>query len=80
MLQELEFARNTKADNLEALNDQYRDDIIQTRRALRVVRYDLRKDINRLGGWIKAIHIGFLPLLVLLGAFIIPRRLGVKRC
>lgn len=61
------------------LVDQYRADILQTRKALRSVQHDLRKEIEGLGTVLKALNIGGMPLLIFLMAFFLPRRLGIKR-
>jgi ABC-type uncharacterized transport system involved in gliding motility auxiliary subunit len=45
---------------IEALREQQ----VETRRRLREVRHDLRKDIERLGAWLKGVNIALIPALV----------------
>lgn len=49
--------------------DGFRAEMLETRKALRDVQHRLQRDIDRLAGWIKAINIGLIPLLVGLVAF-----------
>jgi ABC-type uncharacterized transport system involved in gliding motility auxiliary subunit len=44
--------------------EQFRGDMLNTRRALRDVQYELRKDIESLEARLKFINIGLIPLLV----------------
>lgn len=44
--------------------DRFQEQRVATRKALRDVRHDLNKDIDRLEAWIKAVDIGAVPLLV----------------
>jgi len=46
----------------------FEDELVQTNAQLRQVRYDMRKDVERLGVRLKAINIGAAPLLVALAA------------
>ena len=46
----------------------FRTEMLETRKALRDVQHKLQRDIDRLAGWIKAINIGLIPLLVALVA------------
>ena len=55
--------------------DQFRGDLLVTRKELRNVQQDLRSDIQRLETWIKFINIGLIPILVALAAVL----LGVAR-
>lgn len=57
----------------------YRDEILATRKELRSVQRSLIEDIDALGNELKLVNIGLVPLLVIILAFILPRRLGVKR-
>lgn len=59
--------------------EKFRDDMISTRRALRNVQLDLRKDVERLGMRLKFINIAAVPLVVSalalgLGAYRVARR------
>jgi len=67
-------------EKLEERQRKFREEIIETRQELRRVQYELSKDIKSLGYKIKALNIALLPALILLLAFILPRRLlGLKR-
>jgi ABC-type uncharacterized transport system involved in gliding motility auxiliary subunit len=44
--------------------ERFRDEQVATRKALRAVQHDLRKDIDRFQLWIKVVNIGLVPLLV----------------
>ena len=44
--------------------ERFRHEAVDVRRQLRDVQHQLRKDIERLGGRIKAINLGLMPLLV----------------
>jgi ABC-type uncharacterized transport system involved in gliding motility auxiliary subunit len=57
----------------------FRDVMVETRRELRQVQHELRRDIESLGSRLKLIHIGLIPLIVLLLGLWLPRRLGMKR-
>ncbi len=67
----------SSADEQELLS--FRDEILATRKELRKVQHSLIEDIDSLGYQLKAINIGAVALLVILLAFFLPRRLGVKR-
>jgi ABC-type uncharacterized transport system involved in gliding motility auxiliary subunit len=51
--------------------DRFRTEQVATRKALRDVQHDLRKDIDRFKLWIKVMNIGLVPLLVGLGAALV---------
>lgn len=59
--------------------EQYRAVMVDTRRQLRQVQHELRSDIEALGARLKLIHIGLIPLVVLLAGLWLPRRLGMRR-
>lgn len=59
--------------------EKFRDILLETRHRLRDVQGELRRDIESLGGRLKLIHIGLIPILVLLIGLVLPRRLGMKR-
>ncbi|MBY0354641.1 MAG: Gldg family protein [Rickettsiales bacterium] len=59
--------------------EKFRGIMVDTRRELRAVQHDLRHEIEALGSRLKLIHIGLIPLCVLLLGFWLPRRLGMKR-
>ncbi len=59
--------------------DRYKDVLLDTRKELRDVQRSLREDIDRMGSWVKFINIGLVPLFVLLLAWLVPPRLGMKR-
>jgi ABC-type uncharacterized transport system involved in gliding motility auxiliary subunit len=44
--------------------ERFQAERLATRKALRDVQYDLRKDIERLETWIKVVNIGLVPLLL----------------
>lgn len=48
----------------EAELEKFRAEFLETRRALRDVQHKLRRDIDRLGNWLAAINILFVPLIV----------------
>jgi ABC-type uncharacterized transport system involved in gliding motility auxiliary subunit len=50
--------------------ERFRQELNQTRNALRAVQHNLRSDIDALGGWLKLINIALMPLLVAGGAVI----------
>ena len=43
---------------------EFRGERAAVRKELRVVRHDLRKDIETLEGWLKFANIGLVPLLI----------------
>jgi ABC-type uncharacterized transport system involved in gliding motility auxiliary subunit len=47
--------------------DRFRGEMIEVRRELRGVQADLRRDIDRLDGWLKFFNIAAVPLLIGLG-------------
>ncbi len=55
----------TQAEEIES----FRQEMLTTRKELRAVQHNLRKDIERLGGWVKFINIALMPILVSLVAF-----------
>jgi ABC-type uncharacterized transport system involved in gliding motility auxiliary subunit len=55
--------------------DQFRGDLLVTRKELRNVQQDLRSDIQSLETWIKFLNIGLIPILVAVAAVLI----GVAR-
>lgn len=59
--------------------DAFRNAMINTRAKLRDVQHRLDRDIERLGSWLKLIHIGVIPGLVILLALWLPRRIGRKQ-
>jgi ABC-type uncharacterized transport system involved in gliding motility auxiliary subunit len=44
--------------------DKFRGEMLETRRELREVKLDLRKDIDRLDGWLKFANIALVPLAI----------------
>ncbi|MFK7958517.1 MAG: Gldg family protein [Lysobacterales bacterium] len=58
---------------------QFQDERIRIRQELRGVQSNLRGDIERLGGWLKVINIGLVPLLVTLFALTIAWRRTRRR-
>lgn len=46
---------------------------LKIRKELRDVRHQLNKDIENLGGWLKVINIGLMPLLLTFGLFLLYR-------
>jgi len=57
----------------------FTQELISTRAELRDVQHSLRKDIEALGTRLKLIHIGLIPLIIVLLGLILPGRLGVRR-
>jgi ABC-type uncharacterized transport system involved in gliding motility auxiliary subunit len=51
--------------------DQFRGDLLVTRKELRNVQQDLRSDIQSLETWIKFLNIGLIPILVAVAAVLI---------
>jgi len=45
----------------------FRQDKIKTRKELREVQHQLRKDIEGLEGWVKFINIGLIPIIIVVG-------------
>lgn len=57
--------------------ESFLEEKVKIRKELREVQYELRRDIERLEGWIKFINIGLVPLLagaVVVGTWLIRRR------
>ncbi|MEQ1753316.1 MAG: Gldg family protein [Micropepsaceae bacterium] len=48
----------------EAEIEKFRNEMVETRKALRDVQYKLRRDIDRFGTWLAAINILFVPLII----------------
>lgn len=48
----------------EAEIEKFRNELAETRKALRDVQYKLRRDIDRFGTWLAAINILFVPLMI----------------
>lgn len=62
----------------------FRQDMLQTRKELRDVQHNLRRDIDRLGTVVKAVNIAGMPILVAIAALVLAeirrrRRIGAKR-
>ena len=57
----------------------FQNEVEVTRKQLRQVRSELRKDIDNLGAIIKTINTFALPLFVIILLFILPRKLGIKK-
>ena len=55
--------------------EKFREEKVKTRKELRNVQHELRKDIEQLGTWLKILNIGFIPLIIILVAI----SLGVYR-
>ena len=54
----------------EAEKARFRDQLLETRKALREVNRSLRSDIEALGSWLAVINIVAVPLLVILFALV----------
>lgn len=63
----------------KAAVDKFREEYAQTRRQLRTVQLNLRKDIENLGTQLKAINIGLVPILVTLAAMGVLLARGSRR-
>jgi len=48
--------------------ESFRGEQLKTRKELRAVQHDLRRNIERLGDWLKFINIALIPILIGLGA------------
>lgn len=60
--------------------EKFRADTVRIRRELRDVQYQLRKDVEQVSGWVKAINIGAVPALVAAFALILALvRRGMRR-
>ena len=44
--------------------ESFRQEMLTTRKELRAVQHNLRKDIERLGSWVKFINIALMPILL----------------
>ena len=44
--------------------EKFRSEMLETRRELRDVKFALRRDIDRLGGWLKFVNIALVPLAI----------------
>lgn len=54
----------------EAEIDRFRDQLLETRKALRDVQRGLRQDIDSLGNWLAVINIALMPLLIIAFALV----------
>lgn len=57
----------TQAEEIES----FRQEMLSTRKELRDVQHNLRKDIESLGGWVKFINIALMPIIVSAIAFVL---------
>jgi ABC-type uncharacterized transport system involved in gliding motility auxiliary subunit len=57
----------------------YRQEMVHTRKQLRKVQHSLNTEIDNLGTLIKFLNILLLPLLILMLSLFIPRLLGIKK-
>jgi len=57
---------DTQAEEIES----FRQDMLATRKELRDVQHNMRKDIEEVGHWVKFINIALMPILVGLLAFV----------
>lgn len=89
-IQELEEGRGE--GDMAALNrsqaeeiENFRREMLATRKQLRDVQHNLRRDIERLGVWVKAANLALMPILVAIAALVIAsvrqrrRRAAVSR-
>lgn len=80
-LLELEQGRRNEQNQLMLTEEQqqelenFRREKVRIRKELREVQHQLRKDIEALEGWLKFVNIGFLPLVITMGAAFI----GIRR-
>lgn len=80
-LLELEQGKRNEQNRLMLTEEQqqeiekFRREKVRIRQELREVQHQLRSDIEELEGWLKFINIGFLPLVITVGATVI----GVRR-
>lgn len=51
--------------------ENFRREMLETRKQLRDVQHNLRRDIERLGTWVKAANLALMPLLVAIAALVI---------
>ncbi|NVJ97298.1 MAG: Gldg family protein [Alphaproteobacteria bacterium] len=54
----------------EAEIDRFRDELLETRKALREVKRALRSEIDSLGNWLVAINVALMPLLIIAFALV----------
>lgn len=57
-------ARALVTANQQQAIDQFRAEMLDTRRQLRDVQFELRRDIQRLEAWVRAVNIGLIPALL----------------
>lgn len=82
---ELEQGRRNEQDQLMLTEEQqqelekFRREKVRIRQELREVQHQLRKDIEALEGWLKFVNIGFLPLVITVGAAVIGFRRARRR-
>ena len=57
--------------------ENFRREMINTRQQLREVQHSLHKGIERLGSVFKFIHIGLIPVLIVILGLYIPHHLGM---
>ena len=58
----------TKEQEAEILK--FREEQVETRKQLRNVQFNLRRDVESLGTWIKVINVGAVPVAVMLIALV----------
>ncbi len=61
-------------ENQTAEIEAFRQDMLTTRQQLRSVQHNMRSEIENLGGWIKFINIGLVPIVIILLALIMAWR------
>ena len=60
--------------------EKFRADTVSIRKDLRDVQFQLRKDVDQVTGWVKAINIGAVPVLVAIFALVLALvRRGMRR-
>ena len=81
-----ELQDNRQSQNLLALSPEqaqavreFEEEKLKIRKELRDVRHQLNKDIEDLGGWLKFLNIGLMPLLLTLGLFLLYRYVFAAR-
>lgn len=67
----------SKAQQQEISN--FRQEILNTRKELRKVKHSLNKGIEGLGSFLKFIHIGLIPISIIILGLFLPRYLGIKK-
>ncbi len=65
-------------DEQQRTIDQFIEKRITVRKQLREVRYELDRDIDRLGSWIKFINIALAPLVLIFLLFLLARALRLR--